>query len=309
MNTFESFELKAFLLKVEAARGTDSVPTAGDNGLLLIDGSIELAADELDREIDDTVFGADPFVLVGRRNVISGSIEPYGASSLGTASPNSAAFRCAGLSETLTPSTNAVYAPISTGFESGSLYTYMGSQQIRTLGLQANLDFQMSLKNFFRAQAQFTGLQNLPTAATLPAVDLSDFNDTPPAIETETFTVTIDGFAANALEMNLNMNNDIVVLEGSETREVIIRDRKPTGEILIADPGVTAKDFFALAGTDVVIQAVIDGGSAQNKATMDIPVARLGLPQFANQDGVRALRIPYRALKNGSDGEFSLTLE
>lgn len=309
------FRRKVLLLKKETVYGTDSVPVAATNAILAMNGSITLEADKAEREIDLAFFGGKPFVLVNRRATIEFEFEPLGSATPGTASPWSAALQACGFAETLDavgPPIEALYNPISDLIPSATIYFWMGTQKFAIVGCRGNLEFTTDIQTFVKAKATFTGIMAMPVDAALPAATLTAFQN-PVAVETETFELVLDGYNLNAKGVTLQLNNDVKLHEGSEAREVIINDRKPGGTIRCYDPGVAAKDLWALAraGDPVALSYTVQPAASPDGRILvvDAPKIQLELPKFTELDGARGLEIPFVALPDSGNDELTISMQ
>lgn len=304
-----SWRRKVILLKIESAYGTDPTPVFGTDGILAMNLSISLEADKLEREIDRSFFAANPFVLVGRRCMVEFDFEPMGHATPGTAAPCGPLLRACAHAQVLVPATSATYNPITATPESATLYYWMGNQRFAITGCRGTIDFDHSIKQFPKAHAKLTGLFAIPTNTAIVTPTLTAWQD-PPAIETETWELSVDGSAVNAVSFTLSQNNETPIHEGSEAREVVLTDRKAGGVLRVYDPGVSVFDFWTLAKdhTKVPIVSTVTGGAGLIQE-ITVGLAQFELPKFVEIDGVVGLEIPYVALASsaGSD-EYTLAL-
>lgn len=309
------FRRKVLQLKKEASYGTDPVPVAATDTILAMNGSITLEADKAEREIDLAFFGGKPFVLVNRRVTIEFEFEPLGHATPGTASPWSATLQACGFAETLEPvgpPIEALYNPISDAIASCTIYFWMGTNKFAIVGCRGNLEFTTDIQTFMKAKATFTGLMAMPVNAALPAQTLTQFQN-PVAVETETFELVLDGYNLNAKGVTLQLNNDVKLHEGSEAREVIINDRKPGGTIRCYDPGIVAKDLWALAraGDPVALSYNVQPAASPDGriVVFEAQSIQLELPKFADLDGARGLEIPFVALPVAGNDEVTISMQ
>lgn len=310
------FRRKVLLLKTESVYGTDPTPTAALNAIQAMNGSITLEADKAEREIDLAFFGGKPFVLMNRRATIEFEFELLGASSPGTASPWGPMLKAAGFAETLEPvgpPIEALYNPISDAISSCSIYFWMGSNKFVITGCRGNIEFTADVQTFLKGKATFTGLMAIPTDVAIPTNAVLTAFQEPVAVETETFAVTLDGFNLDAKMVTINLNNDVKMHEGSESREVIINDRKPTGSIRCYDPTVAGKDLWTLArlGTKVALSWNVQPPSSPTGRIIivEAPKVQLELPKFADIDGARGLEIPFTLLPNAGNDELTISCQ
>jgi hypothetical protein len=306
----DSFKRRLFLFKRETVYNTDSAPVAGTDAVLFMDGEVNVETEQVERPVDRGFYGGYPFVNVGRKVTISGMTDLLGAASVGTAAPASALLRACGLNEALVASTSATYTPISDAMSSASARFHHNNDLTSARGVRGNCEIMLDIKNFAKAKWDFIGnvpaAGNIVTNVALPAGTFTPWRD-PPAVELETLACTLDSFALDAVSVSLKFNNDVKIYEGSETREVVIIERKPTITIRAYNPGVLAKDFYALAlaGTRVAFSASVNGG-ASRIVTLACPALQLRPPKKVDIDGATGIEIEAAVLPNTGNDEFSL---
>lgn len=267
MAVLESFTRRGVILKKEVTEGVDSLPTAATDGLLLLNGSSKIEATAIDRAIDRSYFGHDPFVLTQYRGTIEGDIELIGAATAGTASRLSTALQIAGFAETLDavgPPAFARYAPISTGFASATSYFYHAGTLKKLTGARASLSgLIIKIGDFPKAKLTIQGnVDGDVSEAALPNIDLSGAQ-TPAAVTAETFTLSVNGFNVAGVEFGSDLGNDLGITEHSEGRMARIRDRKPTFNCSFYRPDKASLDVYALQKAHVLVPivALVNGGA------------------------------------------------
>jgi hypothetical protein len=303
----KSWKLKTLILKTETTYGTDSVPTAGANGVLAMNMSISIDADKLERPIDHPYLGANPFVLVGKRITVEFDFEPLGNSAVGSAAPCGPILTACAHSETLVAVTSATYALASTSLKSVSIYFQMENQKVVVLGARGTIDYDWTVKQFPKAHAKLTGMFAIPVFNAIPSPTVSAWQ-TPVAVEMETMLVTIGGTAVNTMSFMLSQGNDVNIHEGSESREAAILARAATGTLKVYDPGIDVLDLWTPAKnyTPTAIVCTVDGGAGK-KAVMTVPNAQLQLPKWTEMDGTIGLEIPFTAVPSSAgNDEYNL---
>ena len=115
----------AILLKLEgsATYGIDSVPTGAANAMLVSNLSINpLNSQNVDRDLIRPFLGGSE-QLLGTRYVEMGfDIEMAGSGTVATAPAWAPALIACGFAQTLTATVRADYTPISTAFDSATIY-------------------------------------------------------------------------------------------------------------------------------------------------------------------------------------------
>jgi hypothetical protein len=305
--SLRSVEDRAALIKIEVTRGTDSIPAAA-NAMLLMESSIAPAADKLERKVDRPFYGGDPFVLVGKRVELNSKVDLLGAAAAGTAAPLGTIYRICGHSEVLVADTSATYAPISKNFESATIYFYDSGMWWKMLGCNGSIDIDWSIKGYAMGTLKCIGTFAVPTDGEVPSgIDWTTFQ-TPPAIETETWEVTMDSgagaVAVCAQKLTLTQGADVKIIECSNNRQAFIAGRKPSGSLTVyKDATLATWNPFQIAAdhTIVTLASTITKAAGLNVATTIR--AQLELPKPTDIDGLRGLEIPYVAIPSGAGGD------
>lgn len=297
------------LLALETTYGTAPALTAAD-AILLMDASIQTQADKLERNVDMPHFGGDPFVLVGKRITLSGTVDLLGAATPGTAAPLGKLYRICGHSETIDagPPAQVTYAPISKNFASGAVDFYWAGVRFRMTGVRGSLDMAFNIKDYAKGTINLTGILTLPTDAEPPAgIDWSTFQ-TPAPIDADTWEVMVGAVNVCAQQLSLAQNATVSLVECSEGREVMITDRKPTGSLRVfKDATLAAWNPWSIAES----QAIVTLTNTITKAAglnVSVPIrAQLEYPQPTDIDGLAGFEIAFTAIPSGAGGdEYSL---
>lgn len=117
---------EVLLAKIETTYGTDSVPVAGTDAVFLR-GAPDFGFDRLRMIQRPGIKGTlGPFQSVygGALKAVRFDVELKGSGTAGTAPEIGPLLRACGLGETVVASTSVTYAPVSTGFESVTLYFF-----------------------------------------------------------------------------------------------------------------------------------------------------------------------------------------
>jgi hypothetical protein len=88
------------------------------------------------------------------------------------------------------------------------------------------------------------------------------------------------------------------------TKQVLITNRQPAGEVTIEAPTITAKDYFTIANDDSTgLLCFQHGTTAGNIVTMVAPVADITNPSYSDQDGIQMLTLPYVAIPTSAGND------
>lgn len=297
------------LVAIETTYGTP--PTIGAvDAVQLIEPSVEIAGEQLQRNISKPFYGGNPFVLVGKRITLSATIDLIGSSTVGAASPFGRLYRICGHSEVLTPTTSAVYAPVSNGIPSATVDFFWAGERIRMTGVRGTMELDFSIDNFPRATITLTGIYNGPTDASPPTgIDWSAFQ-TPQTIETPNWSLSVGSYNAHARQLTITQGGAVALVPTSESTQVLITGRNSTGQLVVvkdADLSTWNPTAIANAHTIQTITCAITGAAGRNVSLT--ARAQLGMPSRGSPvEGLAAYQIPLSIIPSGTGGdEYSFT--
>lgn len=297
------------LVALETTYATPPTIGAAD-AVQLIEPSIEIAGEQLQRNIAKPFFGGSPFVLTGKRITLSATIDLIGAATPGNASPFGRLYRICGHSEVLTPTTSAVYAPVSTGIPSATIDFFWAGERIRMVGVRGTMEMDFSIDNFPRATVTLTGIYAGPTDASPPTgINWTAFQ-TPQAIETPNWSVQVGSYAAHARQLTINQGGQVALVSTSESAQVLITARNSTGNLIVvkdADLSVWNPTAIANQHTIQTITCSVSGSAGRNVSLT--ARAQLGMPSRNSPvEGLAAYTIPLSIIPSGAGGdEYSIT--
>lgn len=164
----------AALFKNEAVYGTDIVPVAASDAVLLKNFEIETVEKLVPRELLRPWFGQDPGLPA--YSMVKGkfTVEIASAGAAGTAPMWGRMLRAAAFAEAITAATRVDYTPISAAMESASMHAYDSGVLKKALGLRANITA-MRLLHAQRPEIDFEymALDGGETAVVTPATTLT----------------------------------------------------------------------------------------------------------------------------------------
>lgn len=303
-----SYTDRCALLAIEVTYGV-APALAAANAILLRNSQIQPAADKLERNNDKPYFSGNPFVMVGKRVTLTGETDILGAAIAGNAAPLGALYRTCGHAEVLDAGVSATYSPISRNFASASIDFFIGGIKFRMLGVRGSIDQDYTVKQYAKGTVNLTGLLTIPTDAEAPAgIDWTAFQ-TPAAIETETWEVTVGGVNVCAQQLTLQANATVTVIECSEGREVAITNRTPGGVLRVwKDSTLATWNPWSIAETQAIVP-ILQTITATGGRSVEVPIrAQLELPRPVEIEGQLGYEIPYTAVATGAGGdEYSIT--
>lgn len=299
----------ALLAKLETTYGTDSVPTGAANAILATEVQITpLAGQEVSRELLLPWLGNQGVVLVGTYVQLEMSVEFAGSGELGTPPAYNALLRAAGLAETITADTSVEYDPVSSGFESVSIYFNADGVNHMMHGARGNMSVSLTPSQIPRFRFTFSGLLGTIADTTLPLADDSKYITPLPVTKANT-TMAIHGLNTIGESLSIDLGNSVEprFLIGSESIE--LTNRNSTGSAVIEADYLSARNWFqiALARTRGPL-ALQHGTVAGNIIQIDAPRVEIGRITQGQTQGISNYTLPLSFIPSSAgDDEIKLT--
>jgi hypothetical protein len=307
------FTRNALLLaKIQPVAGTDPVPTAGANAMLVSNIEVNpIEAQFAERENIKSYMGNSGQVQVSCYSTISFDVELQSAGAAGTAPKFGPLLRACALSETLNASVSAVYSPVSSSHEFVTLYFYLDGLLFKMTDAKGTFTLDISAGQIPKLRFNFTGFFTTPTdTAVATGADYSGFKDPLGVNKLNTPTFTLHGVAFKAETLSLDLANNVVYrnLIGSES--IVITDRKPAGSVSIETESVATKDWYTAIrqGTLAAIQ-VIHGTTAGYIVQIDAPKVQAITPSFGDSDGISMMNLNLSLQPSAGNDELVLTFK
>ena len=305
---------KKFLIaKIETTYNTDPSPVGGTDAVQVT--NLEITPLESDNVQAATYQGflgnSTRGTLVANKRVsVTFDVELAGSGTAGTAPAFGPLLRACGLSQTVVVSTSVTYAPISTTFESATLYCFYDGTRHKITGARGTVSFNLTAGQFAVASFQLIGIYNAPDGTALSgsftvanqaaAIEINDTNVT---------TCTFHGVTSTRLEsIDLALNNELLFKETASSQEVLITNRAAGGTAVIEAPAVGTTDFFAKAAASATgSTSIVLGATSGNIVTMNAVQTDITGISYGDTNGVISLSMPYLALPTtAGNNEMSL---
>lgn len=248
------FKKRNLLIKAEVTEGTDSSPVGATDGFRLFDGNSSTEFDKVERPLDRSFFGGDPFVVANRRAKIEGEFELYPPATPGAVSTSDADCAKVLLPSGMAVTKNAgaktsIYNPISSAIPSATAYWYHTGTLVKALGARGDLSgLAIEIGQRMKGKVAITGDYTEVTDTAAPSVTLP--SKVPVVASARNMrttlstlvrgaTVSTDGTPlANLLvwgkALSIDMGNALAHKEYSSKSVNQISDRKPTFSLRIA---------------------------------------------------------------------------
>lgn len=299
---------KALAFKIETTAGTDSVPTPAANAALVrnfVWNPMEMTLEE--RDFVRAYLGNSESIAVAKWGTMEFDIEMAGAGTAGNAPKWGPLLRGCGFAETLDPGVDAVYTPVSEGFESLSLYGHLDGLLHKGVYSMGNVRVSTDANKipFFRFSYRGLYLPVSDAAAWTP--DYTGWVK-PIAVNKANTTGSLHGVAAKIEALSLDMKNQVEYRNLINEESVNITDRKPDGSISFEATTVATKDWLAtILATGTGALEIVHGTAPGNIVELDAPGVQLVEPRYVNSQGVMMLQSNLR-LVPGVSGNDELVI-
>lgn len=300
---------KLLLCEIESTYNTDPTPVAADDSVLVenitwASAGLRMIA----RPANRPSLAELPQVFGGRLLQVTFDVEIKGSGAAGTAPEFGKLLRACGLGETIVASTSVTYAPVSTGFESVTLYLYEDGKRIILTGCRGTVSFAATSGERIVASFTMTGHEAAQTDVALatPTYDSTE----PPPFNGASFTV--DSFSATIGALNFDLANSIAMPPDANSSdgygEIQITGRDINGSIDPEDELVATEDFLGnfKAGSDMALATGVLGSTAGNRVAITMPAVRYRDASLSDRDGIAALQMPFGAGESTTDDELSI---
>lgn len=299
---------RLILAKTEATYGTDATPSGSDAILVRALDITPLESDVVSRDLIRPYLGNSDQLLANSRVRVTCEVELAGSGTAGTAPKFGPLLLSCGMSATTVASTSVTYAPVSSSFSSSTIYYFIDGVQHKLTGCRGTVSMSCQLGQIPTLSFEMTGIYNAPSDVALPAVT---YSQPTPLIFKDGNTSAFSFFSYSGClsSVSFNLANQITYRElVGCTKQVMLLDRKPAGEVMIEAPTIATKDYFSAAlGISTGNLTFLHGTTAGNRVTFTASQVDVVNPSYSDQDGIQMLTVPYVALPTtaGND-EYSL---
>lgn len=301
----------AVLAKIEATYKTDPTPTGVANAMRVSNLNLTpMNGDTLVRDYVGPYFRNFANIVVNSHVKADFEVELQSSGTLGTAPAFGPLLRACACGETVTASTKVEYAPVSTITDSVTMYFYKDGLVHKIVGMRGDAEVMLSAREVPTIKFSMTGIYAGPVDAALPAVTLTGFKNPVAAEKSNTSGFTFLGTSFPLESLSLKFGNEVFYRNLVGAEEVIITDRKPTGEILIDAPTVATYDFFTAAANGTTGALAIQHGQTGTLiSTIDVGVLQVLQPSYEDASGTLMLKVPFIALPSSGNDDFKLTFK
>lgn len=294
------------LAKIEATYNVDPAPVAATDALKVENLSHGPSNQKMVEQPNvKNTLGKEKQLFGSYLWDVSFDVLVKGSGTAGTAPEYGTCLRACGLGETIVAVTSVTYAPVSTVFESITIYLYEDGKLYKITGITGNVAFSGEAGGAGKYSFTLSGhkLEITDTALANPTLDTTEA----PIIKSAGFT--IGAYVAAISALNFDMGNQVImpldINAPDGFGEIQITDRDINGTIDPEDKLLATKDFLAdwEAGTEMALGTGVIGGTAGNKYQITMPAVSYRDASLGDRDGLRTMELPYGAHEvSGDDG-------
>ncbi|SDH40814.1 MULTISPECIES: phage tail tube protein [unclassified Duganella] len=307
----------AILAKLETVYAQDALPSGAANALLVSNQSVNpLNAQNVDRNIIRAYLGNSEQLVGTNYKEVGFDIELVGSGERGVAPLWGPLIRACGFAEVVTVDTRVDYTPISTGYESLTIYYFDDGVLHKLVGARGTASVKMSVGEKPTLTFKFVGKDGGDVVQALPTTDLEEWRIpqvvmdavsgdlTFGATHTATGVPALTGgvpYPSEGLTLDFGIATPFNALLGGET--VPITERKVTGAIKL---DLTAAQEIAflngVKATELTTIGLQHGTVQGDKTLVFLPSVQRVEPTKEEKNGMRMLGYKLNVNpKNGND--------
>lgn len=200
---------------------------------------------------------------------------------------------------------NAVYKPVSSSFESVTIYAHVDGLLHKGTGCRGTVSIGMSLKQIPVLKFNLTGIFNSVTDTALPTPTYTAFQNPLPVTNTNTGSFSLHDVAAVMSEFTCDAANSVVhrtLVGGAES--VLVTDRQAAGTISIEADLVANADWWTKAQAATLgALTLTHGTTGGNKITISSPRVQLTKPSYTDMDGVQMVQMGVNFVPTSGGGD------
>lgn len=304
---------EVILAKTEVTYGTDPVPVAATNAVLVRNPSWSQEGLRMqDRGAVRSSIGKLQKIYGGELRRISFEVELKGSGTAGTAPEIGPLLEACGMEETIVAVTSVTYKPESDAHESVTIYHYEFGRKLHILtGCRGTVTFRIEAGGIAVAAFEFVGHWTQPTDASQPSPTYNSQVPKPVLGLSATFnsvaTLVIPSYEIS-LNNELAYNGSIAASDGYGP--VTIANRDVMGSIVIESEldSVIDIDSLLVAGTRFAFSGGTIGSTAGNRLTISTPSSSTYITETSpgNSNGVAMRNVGFAVDDSTANQEVSI---
>ncbi len=303
------------LAKLETTYGTDASPTAADDGVLLASLTpTPLKTETVDRTLIRSYLGAMEQLITGQTMTFEIELEMAGFGSAGPAAPTAgydALLRACGLSRTVTAGTKVDYDPVSSGFDSITIYWEDDGVLYKATGCRGTLSLDMKARAVPTYKITLTGLYGGHADDTVGTPVVTAYQKPRAVNAANTTGISIGSFDAAVLtEFSFEDGNQVTYHNYPGSSETVrITDRSASGKLTVLANKVATYDWLSAVKNQTLQNFAIVQGPATNQVKFSAPQMQLTNPTRGDADGEATVSFDLVFLPSAGNDEYKITVQ
>lgn len=302
---------KVLLAKIEAAYGTDPIPTGGANAILATDIKLSpMEGQDTSRELDMPWLGGQKTIPTDLYQKLSFKVELQPSGALGVAPGWGPLLRACGCAQSIAAGVSVTYNPISSAMESATFYLHIDGSRFLLTGARGNAKFTVNPQGIPYIEFEYTGLW-LAASATADAVPtLTGFINPQIASKANTPVFTVGGQALIMRQFMMDLGNQVERRFLINDHSVLITDRAESIETTVEAIALGTLNPFALAAAQSTVAVVLQHGTtAGNRATLNVSAAQvMRTPNLENNQNIVEWPLRLTPLPTAGNDQWTLVL-
>lgn len=282
----------ALLAKLETVYGTDPIPTGAANAMLVRNVRVDpLNVVSESRELARPYLGNSEDIVGAFYGGLQFEVEAAGAGAAGAVPKYGPLMRACGLAEVISAGVKVTYTPVSTAFESITLYVDLDGVEHKFTGGRGSVAFKGNNRSATSWVFNFMGLFKPVIDAPLPVPNYTGFVK-PLAFNTaNTPTFTLHAAPVVLRNLSLDLANSLNYRNLINSEAVQILDRKPVGAAEFEATLMATKNWFTAAKDSATgLLHLVHGVTAGNIIEINAPSTQVTEPKYSDFDGAAMLQ-------------------
>lgn len=282
---------QVLLAKIETTEGTDAVPTAADNAILIMrDPDFKENIEELERNVNQVTLGMKPSIAGTKFSGITFQVEVAGSGVAGTAPRIGALLRACSHAETIGDdgggNSSVVYDPTSVSTSTVTLYLYKDGLLHKMLGCRGSVKQTSEAGKIAVWEYTMKGLWVTPTDVALPTPTFESV--VPPVVKSAALTYNGNSdlvVQQSVIDIANEVSNDADVNATDGIKNFVIVSRKPTLTINPEAVLVATEDYRGDQLTTPRAFSMTIGSAAGNRLKITAPKVNIVDITYGDRDG------------------------
>ena len=296
---------RLLLVKVEATKGTDPVPTPANDAVRCRTMEVSVSPEVIDNPAVKQTMGMLPHLIGKEAMQVEIEIALKGSGAAGTAPEYAALLKACGLAETVNAAVSVEYDPVSdvASHEACTIYVYKDGLLWKFIGAVGTVTVSAEMNSIILLNFTMQAPYLLPTAVADPAGAVYDA--TQPLVG-KSADVINDGTAIKVGSFTLDAGNDVQEHYVTGNHEFVVAEREPT-VVFTKDSIATAAEWAALSAATTMALSAAFGATAGNICTITAVDGRregVGYDERAERD---LLEVTHRLYESSGDDQYQLT--